>query len=322
MSLVECIQEMVPPRPSQQPGSQYFFEINYHCRYQDTLTKKLSKIPQASYLKTLTWIPKAKKHYAPAHRDKITRTEDVIVWIKSNIGTYLDVFFLDVKASRYRWIVDKEMFRHIRCGIWILPWRDRHFTQKMAQFRYQIVDHFSSPIYTMYQSQDGFAPFYRGTTIYKRFVLKRNLKSGMGSNGVYLVENKGGERTERYVLKFASNKEEFHQEITALQITQDWPYSPRLVWIDYHHQALITTWCGQELRALNASKRELLRETVGKLLCQLKKQYKLFHNDVRWKNIVIQDGHVTLIDWGRASSTPNDKDPQGLVPASCLVVES
>lgn len=317
MNILKYIAELVPPRPREQKEPQNLFELNYNCYYQDTTSAYLVKTSLSKYLKTHTWIPKAKKKYLPAHREKITRTEDVIHWIHKHLGRYLDVCILDNRASRYRWIVDKELLRQIRCGMWVLPWRDTRLTQLMRRFRYQKVDLSESTSFTIYQSQDGFAPFYRGSTIYSNFILKKNLKSGMGSDGVYLVEGKTTFHTSRYVLKFASNVEEFQQEIAALHQTRDWPHSPRLIWVDKAKKALITTYCGQELRSVSEFKRDAFRKQVQSLLCELKTKYKLFHNDVRWKNIVILNGHLTLIDWGRANNQPSDQDPQNLVPLSC-----
>jgi thiamine kinase-like enzyme len=46
---------------------------------------------------------------------------------------------------------------------------------------------------------------------------------------------------------------------------------------------------------------------------ELKDTFGIFHNDIRWKNIVKRGKKLTLIDWGMSSKVDREKNPQEIL---------
>ena len=312
--MIYFLETVVPKRSSNQFRPQYFLEIGYKQHEKDTISYSLTK--NKHYLTTITWIPKIKKksHLKYVYDGKIISIQNIVSTIIPTFGNYIDVLY--ISSDRYIWILDRSLLKHIRFGVIIFPKDTSHTRRKLLdKCRYQSrsIPSQSNQL-SCFVSIDGFAPYYRGSTIYQKYVLKRNFKSGLGSHGVYLLKNKTTQI--KYVLKFATNQQEFDNEVQALQLTSDWPHSPHLVLIDKPHLALITEWCGFELRSLPNSKRDRFRPTIQKLLIDLYDRYQIYHNDIRWKNIVVYQNHIYLIDWGQSNKESLDKDPQHLLPDS------
>jgi hypothetical protein len=144
-----------------------------------------------------------------------------------------------------------------------------------------------------------------------RYLLHRVLKSGTGSMSVLLLKREGFHQ--KLVLKKCLTPELYRAEKTALLTTQDWKHSPDLVYYDDHRNYLVTDWCGRDLRDAKESLQHKLKRIIQNITNRLHQKYAIYHNDVRWKNIVRDNGKLVLVDWGFSSPENRERDPQGIL---------
>lgn len=139
---------------------------------------------------------------------------------------------------------------------------------------------------------------------------RKHLKSGAGSKAVLMFEDiQGG----RYVLKITHNKEAYLNEKNALLKTRDWVHSPSLLYFNDDRMYLLTPWYGKDLRKKSKMKKRRLKPHVQEISRRLNQIYGLYHNDIRWKNMVQFKSQLILLDWGMADTLNQEKDDQHIL---------
>lgn len=144
-----------------------------------------------------------------------------------------------------------------------------------------------------------------------RFLLHRVLKSGTGSMAVLLLKRE--DNNHKLVLKKCLTDALYQAEKSALLLTSSWRHSPSLIYYDDLRKYLVTEWCGRDLRHAKAQSQDRLRPVIKNLATRLQKNFGIYHNDIRWKNIVRKRGRVVLVDWGFASTDNRERDPQQIL---------
>lgn len=169
--------------------------------------------------------------------------------------------------------------------------------------------------YVYYRSQLGSPPFYVGQVAYSRYRILGNFKSGCGSKGVYLVGGLAGPGRGRrdLVLKRCNSEKVFLRELEALRRTESWPHSPQLVDFIASERVIVTNWCGDELRKAKKKVRQQVAPYIQSLVRELYRNYKLYHNDIRWKNITRRGDRVYLVDWGMSGDISRERDAENIL---------
>jgi predicted Ser/Thr protein kinase len=213
--------------------------------------------------------------------------------------------------------IEKILLTKIRFGC-VIIWYDKvKIGKKRSLFRHVFVSHkykiviTDNPKMDVFVSSVGTPPFYQGQIVFQKYQIKDVFKAGCGSTGVYLLKD----RTTKllYVLKMVTSHQEYQNEKQILKLLQHWPYSPKLVQYDDTHNWLMTTYCGKEMRTAKNSKKKWAKPRIQAIAKELQQLFGIYHNDIRWKNIVKEGRHLTLIDWGMSSHNNTDKNPQHIL---------
>lgn len=87
-----------------------------------------------------------------------------------------------------------------------------------------------------------------------------------------------------------------------------------LIKFDDETKTIWTYYCGVSLNLKYIPKeRGIFKNEIRSMVEQLK-NYNLFHNDIRWKNIVeSNDGRLFLIDFEVTSSENKERDPEWIL---------
>jgi len=128
---------------------------------------------------------------------------------------------------------------------------------------------------------------------------------------VLLLKREGSHQ--KLVLKKCLTPELYRAEKKTLTITRDWKHSPSLVYSDDTRYYLVTDWCGHDLRNAKESVQNILKGVIQNITNRLYQKYGLYHNDIRWKNIVRTKGQLVLVDWGFSATDNREHDPQNIL---------
>ncbi len=201
--------------------------------------------------------------------------------------------------------------RKFRFGVIILKGSDN---VKHIRDRYTAKNILKDNYYYFYQNINGYdcfvssvgsAPYYLGQPVMNKYYITGNFKSGCGSTGVFMIRD---QKQTRYVLKIASSNLTYEREVDALTKTKSWQYSPNLIDSDSKRLYIITNWCGRDFKRKPKKDKLAIRSEVQKLCDILTKHYKIYHNDIRWKNITYNGKYLILIDWGMSDDENNEKN--------------
>ena len=209
-----------------------------------------------------------------------------------------------IDLSKYRFgtiilkISDKKVFNKTR-------YKTRITLEKNYYHFYKHIDN-----YDCYVSSVGFPPYYLGQPILDKYLISGNFKSGCGSTGVYMIRD---ENDNKYVLKRSNTDLTFQRELNSLKLTKKWKHSPTLIDYDIKNKIIITNWCGKDFKVSKMHKKYEMHQLIQNLCDILYTDYKLYHNDIRWKNITLKDNTIILIDWGMSSDEKREKDPEHIL---------
>jgi thiamine kinase-like enzyme len=91
-------------------------------------------------------------------------------------------------------------------------------------------------------------------------------------------------------------------------------YIPRLFRFDDVEKIIWTEYCGISLNLKYQPKDRYRFKAAIKAICNNLKSYGLYHNDIRWKNIVEnEDGKLFLIDFEVISTDNKERDPENIL---------
>lgn len=91
-------------------------------------------------------------------------------------------------------------------------------------------------------------------------------------------------------------------------------FTTDLIDFDDESKTIWTKYCGVSLNLkYKPSERYRFKPSI-KIMVDLLKDYNLFHNDIRWKNIVENDrGQLFLIDFEVISTENRERDPEWIL---------
>lgn len=138
--------------------------------------------------------------------------------------------------------------------------------------------------------------------------LIKELKSGLGSTKIELVNYNG----EEIVLKHFKTMNKLIMEESLYELLKEEDFVPKVKFVDYDKKILGTTYCGGSLNLRYPMKeRFVFKNKIREIAKLLEEKYNIYHNDLRWKNICVDDsGNVRFIDWERWGNENRERDPE------------
>jgi|ETNvirnome_6_100_1030635.scaffolds.fasta_scaffold14957_2 tRNA A-37 threonylcarbamoyl transferase component Bud32 len=117
------------------------------------------------------------------------------------------------------------------------------------------------------------------------------------------------------VRKICKSKKQYLRELNNLLTLADFAYTPKVIKQDDENLVIIMEYKGKSLV-------EMFNKTSDrvKFLPQIKiandallKEYGMYHNDLKWKNITILDDVAYLVDVIRTSTKKTDTDSEKII---------
>ena len=128
------------------------------------------------------------------------------------------------------------------------------------------------------------------------------------------------------VLKIAKKESMYQHEKKIYLLLKNETFIPELKYYDDKHFILGITWVGVTLNRFRKRKPvkynnlcEYINEELKTISDVLLNTYGLYHNDLRYKNICIQDTKVRVIDFDDTGPQPLDKD--GLIKPKYFICQ-
>ena len=87
-----------------------------------------------------------------------------------------------------------------------------------------------------------------------------------------------------------------------------------MIKFDDEHKTIWTKYCGVSLNLkYESAQRYKFKQKIRDIADQLR-GYNLFHNDIRWKNVIENDcGELFLIDFEVISTENRERDPEWIL---------
>lgn len=145
---------------------------------------------------------------------------------------------------------------------------------------------------------------------------------------MFIKEFKKGVSTERLelhevnnellVYKYLKTDNKFKKEAFAYLILSDCDFTAPLVSTKPEEKLIITKYVGESLNIKYAPKdRHKFKSEIKRMNDLLANKYGIYHNDIRWKNVVESDsGKLFLIDfesWTSLEKGPRERDPEKIL---------
>lgn len=128
------------------------------------------------------------------------------------------------------------------------------------------------------------------------------LKKGGKSLQVTLLENKDGDKIikKQYNRTIATHRDSFHKEIRILSHLKDYPYTPKLLYVDDNNYTFYETYCGKQVPKTPFYKEKMIERTK-----ELYKKYGLAYvvdGKQEWfvhkYNYCLMNEEIYMIDFG------------------------
>jgi tRNA A-37 threonylcarbamoyl transferase component Bud32 len=127
------------------------------------------------------------------------------------------------------------------------------------------------------------------------------------------VEKVWDEESQRHLVKkqFQTKNKYEREKDFYIAYTLFFDFIPDLIKFDDASKTIWTEYCGISLNIKYPPKeRYIFKNKIRSLVEQLE-NYNLFHNDIRWKNVVENDdGRLFLIDFEVISNDNKERDPE------------
>ena len=135
----------------------------------------------------------------------------------------------------------------------------------------------------------------------------KELKSGLGSIKIELVNYNG----EKIVLKHFKTKNKLIMEESLYELLKEEDFVAKVKFVDHDKNILGITYCGQSLNLKPMKERFFFKNKIREIAKVLEDKYNIYHNDLRWKNICLDDSsNIRFIDWERWSNKNKERDPE------------
>jgi len=139
-------------------------------------------------------------------------------------------------------------------------------------------------------------------------------KSGVSTDRVELhfINDKA------YIFKYLKTDNKFLRECEAYQRLANCSFVPKLIRSSIDDRLLMIEHVGKSLNIKYAPKdRKKFKPQIQELNRQLIEDYGIYHNDIRWKNIVeSESGELFIIDfesWTPVSVGSKERDPEKIL---------
>ena len=131
-----------------------------------------------------------------------------------------------------------------------------------------------------------------------------------------LVEKEWDDQSQQYLVKkqFQTKNKYERERDFYIGYGLFFDFVTNLVRFDDENKTIWTKYCGISLNLkYKPLERYEFKKSVREIVEQLK-GYNLFHNDIRWKNIVESErGEIFLIDFEVISSENKERDPEWIL---------
>jgi tRNA A-37 threonylcarbamoyl transferase component Bud32 len=150
----------------------------------------------------------------------------------------------------------------------------------------------------------------KSTNIFNKYKFIKYLCEGLGSSMVCLSKDMYNNYV---VIKKSIDSKAYKKEKETLILLDRFIYTPKL--LDYCDKELyiITEWCGNDLRNITDNKRKEYTPHIQNIVKILYDNYKIYHNDVRWKNLTFINNKIFLIDLEMADTENDDLNHDGIL---------
>lgn len=110
------------------------------------------------------------------------------------------------------------------------------------------------------------------------------------------------------VYKYFKTYSKFDREMSAYEKLKNCEFVPSILYANREEKLLVIAHVGKSLDIkYHPSDRHKYKPQIMKLNDTLREQYGIFHNDMRWKNVVeSDDGHLYIIDFEKWTSHEHD----------------
>ena len=159
------------------------------------------------------------------------------------------------------------------------------FRERLEKYKYEVYKKFNyhNDSFYLFISSLGSPPFFYGQPLNDGYYIVNKLVAGAGSEKVYLVKKKRDNK--KYVYKQVDSDALLENEINALKLGKDIKCIPSLVTYSKSKKYIIMEWCGSDLRNTESRLRKKLIPRINYIHKTIVDKIKVYHNDMRWKNI-------------------------------------
>jgi thiamine kinase-like enzyme len=145
-------------------------------------------------------------------------------------------------------------------------------------------------------------------------MLIKEFKKGVSTEKLELHEV----NNELLVYKYLKTVNKFKREAFAYVMLFDCGFTAPLVSTKPEEKLIITKYVGESLNLKYEPKdRYKFKDEIKRMNDALIKDYGIYHNDIRWKNVVeSESGKLFLIDfesWTNLEKGPRERDPEKIL---------
>jgi len=120
------------------------------------------------------------------------------------------------------------------------------------------------------------------------------------------------------VFKRFKTESKWQREVNAYMKLSSCLFVPKLLFKSMDEKLIVTQYQGQSLNLkYKPEERQRFKEPIRKMHESLVKEYGMYHNDIRWKNVVEhENGWLYLIDfesWTPACLGSKERDPEKIL---------
>jgi thiamine kinase-like enzyme len=142
----------------------------------------------------------------------------------------------------------------------------------------------------------------------------KEFKKGVSTEKLELHEV----NNELLVYKYLKTDNKFKKEVGAYLILFDCDFTAQIVKTVPEEKLIITKYLGESLNLKYLPKdRYKFKDEIKRMNDALIKDYGIYHNDIRWKNVVeSESGKLFLIDfesWTNLEKGPRERDPEKIL---------
>jgi thiamine kinase-like enzyme len=142
----------------------------------------------------------------------------------------------------------------------------------------------------------------------------KEFKKGVSTEKLELHEV----NNELLVYKYLKTVNKFKKEVGAYLILFDCDFTAQIVKTVPEEKLIITKYLGESLNLKYLPKdRYKFKDEIKRMNDALIKDYGIYHNDIRWKNVVeSESGKLFLIDfesWTSLEKGPRERDPEKIL---------